>query len=114
MSFILNSLIYFSYSIYLFVIGEVIQVTLFTSISLAIAVLYLLLKLDKIKIDIYELLSYILVSFPVPFISLPFIVARRKLSDSDSNLLMLIEAIVVILLVKYITLLPSLTLPIHV
>ncbi|WP_236749093.1 hypothetical protein [Acidianus manzaensis] len=91
-----TSVIYFSYAMYLFVIGYLTSSVPFLIISIILSLLFMKYRYNS-KENLIQLIAYLAVSFPLPIISLPFFFARKRLGI----IALLLEGIITILLIKY-------------
>ena len=88
--FLLVSAIYFFYSLYVFISGDVIKSTLYLSLSLVFSLLSMFWR-EKTQVGAKELVVFILSSFPFPFLSPVFLYLEKKL---DLFPLLLINALI--------------------
>lgn len=97
--FLLTSIVYFAYSIYLFFMGDMLGILIFSPIAITLAIIFLLVKYDK-KFNVYEIISYLLSAFPMPILALPFFFYLHKKLGIIG---LIVEVIITVLLIKYVS-----------
>ncbi|WP_369610456.1 hypothetical protein [Sulfurisphaera javensis] len=90
------SVLYLTYSLYLIVIGEIIITEFYLPISLFFVILFNLMK-NEDKINVRDMISFLALSYPFPFLSPLFIYIGKKVNPYVA---LLLEGVIILFLIK--------------